>query len=127
MTLNPYRPGRLSGGTSGMLPWTRLAVLPDDSLAGDPWAEVNSGDAQSLSIAHKDWIWIESSVGKIKVRAVFFKGAAPGVVNVPYGLGGAAESGEAEASDPLMLIAPKRDPLTGLVYKFGTKVKIYKA
>jgi len=127
ITLNPYRPGKLQGGANGMLPWARLAATPLDRLAGDPWAEINAQDAHANSIRDLDWIWIESTTGKIKVRALIYPGAAPGVVNVPFGLGAIGQSGKDRGINPLELIVPQRDPLSGLTYRFGTKVKIYKA
>jgi anaerobic selenocysteine-containing dehydrogenase len=127
ITLNPYRPGKLQGGANGMLPWARLAATPLDRLAGDPWAEINAQDAQTHSIRDLDWMWIESATGKIKVRAVIHPGAAPGVVNAPYSLGVMGRSGQERGVNPLELIVPQRDPLSGLTYRFGTKVKIYKA
>jgi anaerobic selenocysteine-containing dehydrogenase len=127
LTLNLYRPGKLQGGASGVLPWARLLAIPLDRIAGDPWAEMSLGDAQANSIGDMDWIWIESAAGRIKVRAMISRACSSGVVNLPYGLGAIGSQGKERSVNPLDLIAPERDPLTGLTYRFGTKVKIYKA
>ncbi|HYK87533.1 MAG TPA: molybdopterin-dependent oxidoreductase [Acidobacteriota bacterium] len=127
LMLNIYRPGKLQGGSAGSLPWARLAAIPLDRLAGDPWAEVSPKDSQQYSIGDLDWVWIESASGKIKVRAVISPACAAGVVNLPYGLGSIGRHGKERGVNPLELISPERDPLSGLAYRLGTKVKIYRA
>lgn len=127
LTLNLYRPGKLQGGAAGMLPWARLVSMPLDRIAGDPWAEISPKEAQAGSFGELDWIWIESAAGRIKVRAVISPECAPGVVNLPYGLGAMGSNGKERGVNALDLITPERDPLSGLTYRVGTKVKIYKA
>jgi anaerobic selenocysteine-containing dehydrogenase len=127
MTLNIFRPGKLQGGVAGLLPWARLVGIPVDRIAGDPWAEINPKDAQTNSVGDLDWIWIESAAGKIKVRAIISPACATGVVNLPQSLGAIAGKDKERGVNPLQLIAPERDPLSGLTYRCGTNVKIYKA
>ena len=110
-----------------MLPWARLVAIPLDRIAGDPWAEISPRDAQANSIGDLDWFWIESAAGKIKVRAVITPRCASGVVNLPYGLGAIGRRDRERSVNPLELITPERDPLSGLTYRFGTRVKIYRA
>jgi anaerobic selenocysteine-containing dehydrogenase len=127
MTLNLFRPGKLQGGAAGLVPWARLVGIPVDRIAGDPWAEINPKDAQTNSVGDLDWVWIESAAGRIKVRAIITPACAAGVVNLPYGLGAIVGKDKERGVNPLQLITPERDPLSGLTNRCGTNVKIYKA
>ncbi len=107
--------------------WARRIAIPVDEIAGDPWAEINPKDAQRNSIEDLDWIWIESTAGKLKVRAVVLPGCAAGVVNLPYGVRALGRSGMERGLGPFELVVPERDPVSGLAYRFGTRVRIYRA
>jgi anaerobic selenocysteine-containing dehydrogenase len=129
MTLNPYRPGKLGSGTHSILPCVLQRVGVQESVEWNSWAEVNTADARAHGIRNLDWIWVETASGKVKVRAVVYAGAGPGVVNMPYGFGH-TEMGRwarGRGVNPLKLLAPERDPLSGLSYRIATRVKIYRA
>ncbi len=129
LTLIPYRPGKRGGGSHGGLPWILQAVGANLDLAWNSWAEVHPEDARAHQIRHLDWIWVESPSGSVRVRAVLNAGAARGVINMPCGLGHQAMGRYAQnrGVNPMNLLVPERDPLTGMPYRFGTRVKINRA
>ena len=50
----------------------------------DPLAEIHPETAASLGIAEGDWVWIESPIARVKMRARLFDGIAPDVVNAQH-------------------------------------------
>jgi anaerobic selenocysteine-containing dehydrogenase len=90
---------------------------------------MNPETATRLGISDGDWVWVESSKGKIKVKARLYKGAMPDVVNVPFGeghrSGGRWSKGLGE--NPYRLLQDDLDPLTAYPMSGATRVKIYKA
>jgi anaerobic selenocysteine-containing dehydrogenase len=51
----------------------------------DPLVEIHPGTADSLSIKERDWVWIETPKGRIRMRAKFNDGIAPDVVSAQHG------------------------------------------
>ena len=46
--------------------------------------EINPDTAASLGISEGDWVWIESQVSRVKMKAKLFDGIAPDVVNAQH-------------------------------------------
>lgn len=89
-----------------------------------PWVEINPEKARELGIEDKDWVWVESSKGKLKLKARIYPGTMPDVVGIPFGF---EDQGDSKEYNPVILIEDNIDPLTGRVNWGETKVKIYKA
>lgn len=51
----------------------------------DPIVQINSETAKNLGISDGDWVWIESSRGKIRQKCRLFDGIDPRVVHVEHG------------------------------------------
>ena len=87
-----------------------------------PWVEINPEKARELGIVDKDLVWVESSKGRIKLKARLFPGTMPEVVGIPFGF-------EEETKDfnPIKILTEKLDPLSGIPNWGETKVKLYKA
>ncbi len=86
-----------------------------------PWVEINPEKAKELGIADTDLIWVESSKGRIKLKARLFPGTMPEVVGIPFGF----EDGK-EDFNPVKIITEKPDPISGLANWGETRVKLYK-
>jgi anaerobic selenocysteine-containing dehydrogenase len=98
--------------------------------AWDSWIEINPDVARHLGIAHEDEVWVESATGeRIRVRAIYFQGARPDVVNVPFELGHEAYGRLAagRGANPNRLVVNDTNRLTGTLNPFSTRVKVYKA
>jgi anaerobic selenocysteine-containing dehydrogenase len=50
----------------------------------DPLVEIHPDTASSLSIKEGDWVWVESPVARVKMRAKLFEGIMPDVVNAQH-------------------------------------------
>ncbi|MBM2842013.1 MAG: hypothetical protein HW412_2541 [Bacteroidetes bacterium] len=53
----------------------------------DSWVEIHPKTAAEYGIVDGQWVWLESSVASIKVRAKLLPGIVPNVVAMPFGLG----------------------------------------
>jgi anaerobic selenocysteine-containing dehydrogenase len=50
----------------------------------DPLVEIHPDTASSLGIKEGDWVWIESPVARVKMKAKLFEGIRPDVVNAQH-------------------------------------------
>jgi anaerobic selenocysteine-containing dehydrogenase len=50
----------------------------------DPLVEIHPETAASMDISEGDWVWIESPVARVKMRARLFDGIARDVVNAQH-------------------------------------------
>jgi anaerobic selenocysteine-containing dehydrogenase len=50
----------------------------------DPLVEIHPDTASSLGICEGDWMWVESPVARVKMRAKLFDGIRPDVVNAQH-------------------------------------------
>ena len=50
----------------------------------DPLLEIHPDTAASLGISEGDWVWVESHLARVKMRARLFDGLAPDVVNAQH-------------------------------------------
>jgi len=50
----------------------------------DPLMEIHPDTASSLGIRDGDWVWVESPVARVKMRAKLFEGIMPDVVNAQH-------------------------------------------
>jgi anaerobic selenocysteine-containing dehydrogenase len=119
----------LTGSRNANQPWLQSIVGKYLFERWETWVEINPETASRLGISDKDWVWVESPKGKIKVRARLYKGSMPDVVSIPFGEGHrsggrwTAKIGQ----DPYRILEDGLDPLTGYPIKDSTRVKIYKA
>lgn len=119
----------ISGTRNSNQPWIQEILGPHLFEKWTTWVEINPETAISLGISEGDWVWVESPKGKIKVKARYYKGTMPDVVNIPFGLGHSS-GGRWMAnigSNPLKLLSDEIDPLTEYPLHYSTRVRIYKA
>jgi anaerobic selenocysteine-containing dehydrogenase len=93
------------------------------------WVEISHETLKKIKINDSDIVWVISQFGKFKAQVKSFKGIMPNVVAVPIGLGktvgGRWEAGIGE--NPISIIAPVHDPITGEFINGTTRVKIERA
>jgi anaerobic selenocysteine-containing dehydrogenase len=91
--------------------------------------EINPRTAKELEISDRDWVWVESNFGKIKVKARLYQGTVPNVVNIPFGMGHTSGGRWTNGlgANPYHLLGDDLDPLTGNPADRSVRVKIYKA
>lgn len=90
------------------------------------WVEIHPKTASEYGISNNDWIWIESTIGSIRVQAKIHPGIMPSVVSVPFGLGHTSYGRYAEnyGVNPNLIIKNLYDMLSGKPALQATKVKI---
>ena len=95
----------------------------------DSWANIDPGAADEIGVSEGDRIWIESPVGKVRVRVHIYPGTQPDTVTVPLGLGHTALGRFAKniGINPNTLLVRDFDRLSGVPSKLGTRVKMYRA
>lgn len=94
----------------------------------DSWVEINPESAATLGIREGDSVWVESMFGKVRTNARIFAAAMPGVVSMPTGMGRTVgRFARGYGVNPMELLAPLLDPLSGIAALLSTRVKVYKA
>ena len=82
--LNTYKLMAHAEGRGANSPWLQEILGTHVGRRWETWVEINPTTAQKLGISEGDWVWVESPLGKIKVRAKLHPGAKPDVVNIPF-------------------------------------------
>ena len=90
------------------------------------WVEINPINAEEYGIKDGDWIWIESSINRIKVQAKVIPAIMPNVIAIPFGLGHTSYGRYAKGYgvNPNSIMHNLYDYLSGKPALDGTKVKI---
>jgi anaerobic selenocysteine-containing dehydrogenase len=78
--LHVYKTMALTGSRNANQPWLQPIYGSHLYERWETWVEINPETAERSGISDRDWVWVESTAGKIKVRARIYKGAMPDVV-----------------------------------------------
>lgn len=128
LTLVPFRLLALGDGSGANQPFLQEILDPHAGVQWGSWAELNPETARQLGVSDGDWVWVESSAGKVKVRAKLYPGIMPGVAAMPLGQGHTAlgRYARGNGANPMALLGPEHDPLTGTPAEM-TRVKVSRA
>jgi anaerobic selenocysteine-containing dehydrogenase len=90
------------------------------------WVDIHPETAGDYGISDGDFIWIESAVGSIKLKASVNPGIMPEVVSVPFGLGHTSYGRYAKGYgiNPYTIVENNYDLINGNPAPLATKVKI---
>lgn len=125
----PYPSQAFLDGSLAHLPW--MQELPDPLTSGMwcSWVEINPKTAERLKIAQGDMVEIKSSHGSVQSPAVISPGLAPDVIAMPVGQGHEAFTRYASGrgSNPVSILAPVTEPITGSLAWAATRVQIARA
>lgn len=95
----------------------------------EPWVEVNPEDARALGVSSKDYVWLRSPAGRVRLKAVVSDEARPGVLHVPFEYGHTAygrwAANRGENVNPLLV--PERERLGGGAAWYDARVDLTKA
>jgi anaerobic selenocysteine-containing dehydrogenase len=124
--LYPYPSTTMGHGDGANRPW--LQELPDTmtTVVWGSWVEVNPTTAKSLGISQGDMVRVTSPVGSLEAPAVLFPGLRPEVVAMSLGQGHSSYGRYARRRgvNPLNLLAPALDTVTGTMASGATRVRI---
>jgi anaerobic selenocysteine-containing dehydrogenase len=116
-------------GRGANQPW--LQEMPDPMTAAcwGSWVEINPTTAQHLGLKENDLVWIESPHGKIQAPVLLYPGARPDTIHIPVGQGHDVYGRYAarRGVNPLKILAPLVEPVTGALAWAATRVKVSKA
>ncbi len=124
--LHPYTTVGLGDGRSAHLPW--LQELPEtmSTARWQTWVELNPQTARHLDVGNNDVVKVFSPHGEIEAVVVVFPGIRPDVVAIPLGQGhldyGRYAAGRGQ--NPVQLLAPIIDPISGELAWGATRVRI---
>lgn len=90
------------------------------------WVEIHPKTATENGISNGQWVWLESSVASIMVKAKISSGVLPNVVAVPFGLGHTSYGRYAKGHgvNPNSVMHNMYDLVSGKPALEATKVKI---
>jgi anaerobic selenocysteine-containing dehydrogenase len=99
------------------------------------WVEIHPRAARRLGVTNHDWVWVESSVGRVKAPVCLYEGLWPNVVFMPPGQGHRTLMGWGRGlplrapvgTNPANVLATATEPLSGQTISGPTRVKIHKA
>jgi anaerobic selenocysteine-containing dehydrogenase len=106
----------LGGGKNQ--PWLMEQPAVHVSASWDGWIEIHPKTAAGLGVKEKDWVWVESAKGRIKLQAKLYSGTRGDVVQMPL---------FANGPNPNDLIANEIDISRGFGPLNTTQVKIRRA
>jgi anaerobic selenocysteine-containing dehydrogenase len=120
LRLLPYRVSTLASDTVGLEPWLaeQPSVLRDVQWV--PWVTVAPMTAAALGLIEDAMVSVISRRGQYVARLKVSVGTAPLTACAPYGLhhpGG-------ETANPLHILEPSHDPLTGVPSWHTTFVRL---
>jgi len=127
--LNTYKLMAHAEGRGANSPWLQEILGTHVGRRWESWVEINPTTARKLGIAEGDWVWVESPLGRVKVRAKLHPGAKPEVVNLPFERGHKSYGRWAVGygANPNEILAREYDYLGGDAAFFSTRVRVYKA
>jgi len=119
----------MPAGRNGDQPFLQEILGPHVGMRWESWIEINPHTARQLKIGDGDLVWLESPVGKVKVRARLTPAAMPQVVSIPANLGHSAYGRWAKGIgvNPMQITASEYDHLAGFAAAGATRVRLQKA
>lgn len=128
LVMAPVEQFKLVANSFGNAPYL-TKVLEDITLKeNDLVVEINPHTAHDLHLKEGDRATLKTGRGKLTVRVHLFEGARPGVVYAPIGLGhnGFDLYLRGKGANPMEIVEPVIDPLSGQAVWWGTKANLIK-
>ncbi|HLF13800.1 MAG TPA: molybdopterin-dependent oxidoreductase [Bacteroidota bacterium] len=92
----------------------------------ESWAEIHPETAAAAGVSNDDWVWVESSIGNVRVKAKITPGIMPDVVAIPFGMGHTSYGRYARGHgvNPNTIMRNLHDLVSGKPALEATKVRI---
>lgn len=122
----PFRPLTARGSLATASPMV-MEMFGYPFLDGwQTWAEISAETAHDLHLGDGDIVALESDRGAIEAVLRVHPAAVPGTVHVPVGLGHeeALGVGKGIGSNPMKIVTPVRDRLSGALSTGSTRVNL---
>ena len=124
--LHPYVSTTLRDGRAANLPWMQELPDPMTSVVYGSWVEINPATAKRLGLTEGDLVDIESPQGKVRAPVYIYPAIMPDVIAMPIGQGHLEYGRYAKnrGVNPIEILSPQIDQLTGALASSATRVKI---
>lgn len=124
--LHPYPLNSIRDGRGANLPWLQELPDPMTSIVYGSWVEINPVTATELGVADGDVVSVESPGGTLTAPIFIYQAIRPDVIAIPIGQGHSEYGRYAKdrGVNPLQILAPQEEPVTGAVALTGTRVKL---
>jgi len=121
-----FEPLPIAGGGGAELPFLQGILDPGHAEGWETWVEIHPESAASLGVRDGEWVRVRSSRAMMVARARVTPRVVAGVAAIPVGLGkkGGGRWAKDSGANPLRLLEPSRDPLSGLPDFDATVVQI---
>ena len=126
--LHLYQSMSLSDGRGANQPWMQELPDPLTTVSWGSWVEINPRTAQELGIDEGNLVRVESPHGELQAPALLFPGVRPDTISIPAGQGHLSYGRYAESRgvNPMELLAPVVEPISGALAWSSTRVKLSK-
>lgn len=127
-TLQPYLTQTFGDGRGANSPWLQELPDPMTSIVYQSWVELNPKTAAELGIREGDVLTVTSTEGTIRLPAFIFPAIKPDVVAIPIGQGHThyGRYAKERGVNPLQIVAPQVDELSGALAWAASRVRIAK-
>lgn len=121
-----FEPLPVSGGIGAELPFLQELLDPGLDERWETWVEVHPETAERLGIHDRHWVEVRSQRASVEARARVTPRVVRDTVALPVGLGKKAGGRWAagRGTNPLRLLVPAREPVSGLPDLGSTRVQI---
>jgi len=95
-------------------------------LPWESWVEIHPETAAAAGISRDDWVWVESSIGSVRLKPKISVGIMPEVIAIPFGMGHTSYGRYARGHgvNPISIMRNLYDPVSGKPAIEATKVRI---
>ncbi len=113
-------------GRTANRPWLQELPDPMTQLAWDNWLEIHPETARRLGITEGDVVQLVSAYGAVEISAHLYEWIRPDVVAISLGQGHTAlgRYAEGRGRNPMSLLGPQTEPLSGGAVFLSVKVKV---
>lgn len=126
--LHPFLTSAFHDGRGANLPWMQELPDPLTSVVYGTWVELNPATAADLGIVEGDVLEIRTQDGAVQAPALIYPAIHPAVIAMPIGQGHRSYGRYAggRGVNPIDIVAPQADPLTGDLAWAATRAAIRK-
>lgn len=121
-----FEPLAIAGGNGAELPFLQRILDPGEEEGWETWVELHPETAGRLHVRDRAGVRVQSGQGAIAARARVTARVVPGTAAIPVGLGkrGGGRWAAGVGANPLRLLIPSRDPLSGVPDREATIVQV---
>ncbi len=124
--LRTYELLTLGSGANSNCPWLQESLAVHVKASWESWVEIHPDAAGEIGVRDGDWVWVESTAGRVRVQARIYEAMRSDIVSMPVGQGHTASGRWAQGTgvDPSDISVSSTEPGEGLGIRKTTWVRI---